>query len=97
MIVCSQLPENQNTSVTNMAEYLAAEVIEGHGLPTPLTWIEHYPEHEGKIGEYSLMTFSDWELEEVCLGGIWRLRIGVPSWSHLRREEVEFLVSDRMG
>ena len=41
------------------------------------------------------MTFSDWELEEVCLGGIWRLRIGVPSWSHLRPEEVEFLVRDR--
>jgi hypothetical protein len=33
----------------------------------------------------------------VCLGGIWRLRIGVPSWSHLRPEEVEFLVRDRTG
>jgi hypothetical protein len=48
--------------------------IEEHSLPTPLPWIEHYPEHEGEIGEYSLMTFSEWEpeweLEEVCLGGI---------------------------
>ena len=26
VVVCSQLPENDNTSVTNMAEYLAAEV-----------------------------------------------------------------------
>ena len=41
------------------------------------------------------MTFSDWELEEVCLGGIWRFRIGVPSWSYLRPEEVEFLLRDR--
>jgi hypothetical protein len=41
--------------------------------------------------------FSDWELEEVCLGGIWRLRIGVPSWSHLRPEEVEFLLRGRTG
>ena len=95
VVICTQLPDNDNTSVTNMAEYLAAEVIEEHKLPTPLTWIEHYPEHAREIGEYSLTTFSDWELEEVCLGGIWRLRIGVPSWSHLRLKEVEFLVRDR--
>jgi hypothetical protein len=89
-VLCSQLPDNHNTSITNMAEYIAAEIIEEHDLPTPLeehdlptplVWVEHYPEHEGEIGEYSLMTFSDWELEEVSLGGIWRLRVGVPSWS----------------
>jgi TATA-binding protein-associated factor Taf7 len=41
VVICSQLMENKNTSVTNMAEYLAAEVIEEHGLTTPLTWVEH--------------------------------------------------------
>ena len=46
MVICSQLLDNDNTSVTNMAEYLVAEVIEDHSLPTPLTWIEHYPEHK---------------------------------------------------
>ena len=68
MVICSQLPDNTNTSVTNMAEYLAAEVIEGHGLPTPLVWVEHYLEHEGKPGEWSLVRFSSWKIEEVCLG-----------------------------
>ena len=58
VVICSQLPDNDNTSVTNMAEYLAGEVIEEQSLPTPLTWIEHYPEHEGEIGEYSLVRFS---------------------------------------
>jgi hypothetical protein len=48
VVVCSQLPDNENTSVTNMAEYIAAEIIEEHELPTPLTWIEHYPEHQGE-------------------------------------------------
>jgi hypothetical protein len=95
MVICSQLPDNDNTSVTNMVEYLAAEVIEEHCLSTPLTWIEHYPQHEGEIGEYSLVRFSSWELTEVCLGGVWRLLIGVPSWSHLRSEEVEFFLRDR--
>ena len=97
VVICSQPPDNPNTSVTNMAEYLAAEVIQEHGLPAPLIWIEHYPEHEGEIGGYSLTTFSDWELEEVCLGCIRRLRIGAPSWSHLSPEEVEFLLRDRTG
>ena len=50
VVICSQLSDNENTSVTNMAEYLAAEVIEEHSLPTPLVWIEHYPEHEGRSG-----------------------------------------------
>jgi hypothetical protein len=50
-VICSQLPDNPNTSVTNMAEYLAAEIIGELSLPTPLTWIEHYPQHEGEIGE----------------------------------------------
>jgi hypothetical protein len=58
VVVCSQLPDNDNTSVTNMAEYLAAEVIQEHKLPSLLNWIELYPEHEGAIGEYSLVRFS---------------------------------------
>jgi hypothetical protein len=57
-VICSQLPDNPNTSVTNMAEYLAAEIIGELSLPTPLTWIEHYPQHEGEIGEYLLVRFS---------------------------------------
>ena len=92
VVICSQLPDNENTSVTNMAEYLAAEVIQGHGLPTPLVWIEHYPEHEGGVGEYSLVQFSSWEPKEVPLGGVWRYRIGSPRWSPLCPEEVEILI-----
>ena len=69
-----------------MAEYIAAEVIEEHRLPTPLVWVEHYAEHEGEIGEYSLVRFSGWELEEVCLGGVWRYRVVSPQWAPLRHE-----------
>ena len=95
LIVATELPENENTSITNMAEYLAAEVIEGHCLPTPLVWIEHYPEHEGEAGEWSLVRFSNWEVEEVCLGGAWRYRLGPPKWSSLCPEEMEALTGRR--
>jgi hypothetical protein len=93
MVICSQLPDNHNTSVTNMAEYLAAEVVEEDSLPTPLTWVEHYPEHEGEVGEYSLVKFSNWESQGVRLGGVCRRRVGVPRWSSLRTNEVEALLN----
>jgi hypothetical protein len=94
VVICSQLPDNHNTSVTNMAEYLAAEIIEEHDLPTPLVWIEHYPEQEREIGEYSLVRFSSWDLQKVYLGGVWRCRIGSPWWSVLRREEIDALPTE---
>jgi hypothetical protein len=97
VVICLQLSDNDNTSVTNMAEYLAAEVVEEYSLPTPLTWIEHYPEDKGEIGEYSLVNYSDWDSQVACLGGVWRCRVGSPRWSHLRPEEVEFLLRDRTG
>jgi hypothetical protein len=49
MAICSQLQDNENTSVTNMAEYLAAEVVVANSLSTPLTWVEHYPERRGAL------------------------------------------------
>ncbi len=96
LVICSQLADNRNTSVTNMAEYLAAEVVEEHGLPTPLLWVEHYPEHEGGIGEWSLVRFSSWEPVEVCLGGVWPHRVGSSRWSSLRSEEIDVLIG-RVG
>jgi len=95
VVICSQLPDNDNTSVTNLAEYLAAEVIEQHGLPTPLVWVEHYPEHEGEIGAYCLVRFSSWKLEEVCLGGVWHYRVGSPQWSPLTPEQVMALLDGK--
>ena len=92
VVICSQLPDNHNTSITNMAEYLAAEVIEERFLPTPLLWIEHYPGFEEKHGEYSLVWFSSWETEEVSLGGVWRHKLGSPDWSPLCPDEVEALL-----
>lgn len=40
--VGTELPNNPGTSVTNIAEQFAAEVISGHRLPTPLVWIVQY-------------------------------------------------------
>jgi hypothetical protein len=92
VVICSQLPDNTNTSVTNMAEYLAAEITQAHSLLKPLAWVEHYPEHKREVGEYSLVRFSSWDPQKVCLGGVWRSRIGSPRWSHLSGEAVDELL-----
>src|SRR5215204_3642277 len=80
VVIYSQLPDNENTSVTNMAEYLVAEVIEEHDLSTPLVWVEHYSKHRSRLGEYCLARFSSWKRREVCLGGVWCWRVGSPRW-----------------
>ena len=89
MVICLQLLDNRNTSIANMVEYLAAGVIQQHDLPTSFTWVEHYPKHEGEIGEYSLVKFSRWEVREVILGGTRRIRVGTPCWSQMTPKEVD--------
>jgi hypothetical protein len=48
VVVATELPENENTCITNMAIELAADVLAGY-LPEraaqerPFVWIEHYP------------------------------------------------------
>ncbi len=78
MVVCSPLPDNRDSSVTIMAEYLAAEVVEEHALPAPLTWVEHYPEHRGRPGEWTVVSFFSRGMRDVCFGGVLRRRVGRP-------------------
>ncbi len=99
VVICSELPENTNTSITNMAEYIAAEVIVEHGLPTPLTWIEHYPRDEsqqraGLKEEWDLVAFSDYEVREAYGSSGSRVRIGTPEWKPLSRALVEEMADD---
>lgn len=52
VVICSELPNNSGSSITNSAETIAAGVTRADELPTPLVWIEHWPEGEhGRWGE----------------------------------------------
>lgn len=70
IVIVSELAESANTSVTNLAEYLAAEIIAKH-FPQrfeeeiPVVWIEHYPASEAYLqfnesAEYSLVDFDSY-------------------------------------
>jgi len=102
VIIATELPDNPNTSVTNMAEYLAAEIIAKH-FPQrfeeerPVTWIEHYPPIEvrgkrGKKDEYSVVEFSSYTPRREYTFGQPRVRIGEPSWRHIDEDDLTRLL-----
>lgn len=79
LVVATELPENTNTSITNLAEYVAAEVMERY-LTTeqlaehdpPLIWVERYrrsltPVMRGRRvdehEDWSLVTFEHYRRE----------------------------------
>ncbi len=98
VVVCTELPNNPGMSVTNAAERIAAEVIVGHRLPTPLVWIEHYEEGSRGTPEdratFDLVLFSGYEVSEALRAGERRKEIGAPTWKALDRATVETLVGE---
>jgi hypothetical protein len=64
-VVLSELPSNKNTSVTNLVECIAAEVLQKYlprriGKNPPFHCVEHYPREErSKLHEtFDLVTFE---------------------------------------
>ncbi len=43
VVICSELPKNEGSSVTCSANQIAAEVIRYHKLSSEPVWVEHYP------------------------------------------------------
>ncbi len=99
VVICSELPDNPGTSITNAAEFIAAEAITRHELSRPV-WIEHYPSESqgGSFETWALVTFEGYEVEEAPFYlGEGRVRIGAPSWSSIDRRTVESLVGGEVG
>jgi hypothetical protein len=99
VVICSEHPNNGDTSVTDAAEQLAAEVIRSHRLPTPLEWIEHWPKQatDGEEETFELVVFSSYKVEERApYLGETRAWIGDATWKTLDRAAVEALVEGKV-
>ena len=103
VVAVSQLEENRNTSVTNMAEYLAAEISAKHfpqRLETrePFVWLEHYShpeEADPSLREiWSRVTFDSYTPRLVTLGGVLRTRLGMPRFKYLPTPQVARLIGE---
>jgi hypothetical protein len=95
VVICSELPNNEGSSVTYSAHQIAAEVIRYHKLGVLHVWIEHYPKEatDGTSETFELVVFSSYEVKERApYLGETRLTIGEPTWKTLDRESVEALV-----
>jgi hypothetical protein len=99
VVVCSEVPNNPGGSITNSAEVIAAGVIQANELPTPLVWIEHWPEESMGRGEetFDLVVFSSYEVvERAPYLGETRAWIGDATWKRLDRATVEVLVGGKV-
>lgn len=101
VIVVSQLEENTNTSITNVCEYLAAEIGAKHfphrfEQPEPFVWIEHYgypQERDPALREtWSRVRFDSYTPRLVTLGGVMRTKLGTPRWIHVPSEDMARLI-----
>jgi hypothetical protein len=93
VVICSELPNNPGGSITNPAEVIAAGVIQANELPTPLVWIEHWPEESTEGQEiFELVHFSSYEVtERAPYLGETRAWIGDATWKQLDRPTMEAL------
>ena len=98
VVICSELPSNPGGSITNSAETIAVGVIQANELPTPLVWIEHWPE-ESTEGQdtFEPVVFSSYKVEERApYLGETRAWIGDATWKTLDRTTVEVLVGEKV-
>jgi hypothetical protein len=98
VVICSELPNNPGGSITNSAEVIAAGVIRANELPTPLVWIEHWPEETTEEREtFELVVFSSYEVtEKAPYLGETRAWLGEPAWKPLDHTTVEVLVGGKV-
>ena len=98
VVICSELPNNPGGSITNSAKVIAEGVIRANELPTPLVWIEHWPEETTEGQEtFELVVYSSYKVEETApYLGETRAWIGDPTWKPLDRATVEALVGGKV-
>ena len=103
LMLLTDLPENANTSVTNLLKYLVAEIgtlLRPHRFDDeqPFIVIEHYPaqpqRHSREMLDerFAQVAFEDWKLRRQWLGSVERKRIGQPTWTQLTDAELVTLL-----
>ena len=88
VVICTELPDNPGTSITNFAEDLAGLVCTDYGIkPEQLVWIEHYPPDESKHGlrhgkpSWDIVAFT------VALSDGRRAAFECPQWRPMREAD----------
>ncbi len=86
LVICTEVPDNPGTSVTNCADYLATQVCREYEIPPDrLIWIEHYGRREpSPLPEsWSEVTFT-FDRQRNVFGS-------PPQWRYITASDVEAL------
>ncbi len=101
VVIATELPDNTNTSITNIVDELAPAVLAAYlpdraGHERPFVWIEHYPLRRinARDATYDLVTFPDYMPRRVLQAGRWRVLFGDPTRRRLSRPQVEALIGE---
>ena len=84
VVICEELRES-GVRVSDVSEYLAAEVIRDHfsdglpDLPHPMLWIEHRPARRRGPGRYRLISFSSYTPRPAGTGFVRPEKLGAPT------------------
>jgi hypothetical protein len=102
VIICTELPENDNTSIQVMAECVAAEVVLAH-FPTtfeligePFVWIEYHPAVRtlGTPAAYLWVTFDSYAPRQVLrFDGRRQVALGQAHWTRIDPACIEELIA----
>lgn len=101
VIFCEELRDS-GVRVSEVSEYLAAEVIRDHlpnglpDLPHPLLWIEHRASRRHGPDRYRLVRFDSYTPRSLGAGFVRRETLGAPVQRELlSSQEVAVLIGDR--
>jgi hypothetical protein len=93
VVLATEMHENPGTSITNAAERLAMEVTRTFGLALDaLTWIEHYPERQGRNRHPGLPE----SFEQVTFTRTAQ-SLGSPEWRRLSQAQVEAMLGQPLA
>ena len=89
LVICTELPDNPGTSVTNCAAALATRVCQEDETidPESLLWVEHYPEQVCGLGNPPFPASWDMVIFTEREGTTFRN----PSWYSLKPEEMQHI------
>lgn len=84
VVICTEAPDNEGTSITNLAEAVAQAVSVAYNIPfNRLIWIEHYPHNSfSSISE----TFDrvEFDISRESRNGLY---LNSPKWTPLDRDQ----------
>ena len=86
VILCTESPENEGTSITNMAEWIATLVCKEYGIRfEDLLWIEHYVNLSATFADE-----VDGETFDFVTFQVEGDHLAHPQWKHLGRAGASF-------